>query len=394
MQKGNILVLGNSGVGKSTLINAVLGENRAVTGWGTRGITSKLEIYENDDLPFRLIDTIGFEPSFVKEHKAINAVKKWSSEKAKDGNPDNDINVIWFCIDGTSRKLFQRNITNLVKATSIWKTVPIVVVITKSYSVPERSENIEMAKAAFAKQKRPINLERIIPVVAQTYTLNEEAFAPPEGISELIEVTNQLLPEGKKAAKHDIEVYKLYRKRVFAHSIVGVSTAAGVSVCALPIPLADGVALSAIEAGEIKSIASLYGIKSNDKSKEFLNAIIEIGTVGAAARAAIGAIKAIPGINIAAAVLNAVVGGSFVAAIGEGTIFVFEEISLGNKTLDDIDWLKQVFENKFAGDFINKVKEILEKISDGEDPKKIVEMVIELFLNPERDEVASDKRGQ
>ena len=48
MEKGNILVLGNSGVGKSTLINAVLGEDKAVTGWGSKGITSKLDIYENN----------------------------------------------------------------------------------------------------------------------------------------------------------------------------------------------------------------------------------------------------------------------------------------------------------------------------------------------------------
>lgn len=64
MERGNVLVIGNSGVGKSTLINAVLGDNRAKTGWGTRGMTPKLEIYESKEIPFRIIDTIGFEPAF------------------------------------------------------------------------------------------------------------------------------------------------------------------------------------------------------------------------------------------------------------------------------------------------------------------------------------------
>ena len=51
MVKGNVLVIGNSGVGKSTLINAVLGEDsekKAVTGKGIRGTTLDLEIYENE----------------------------------------------------------------------------------------------------------------------------------------------------------------------------------------------------------------------------------------------------------------------------------------------------------------------------------------------------------
>lgn len=54
MKRGNVLVIGNSGVGKSTLINAVLGEEKAKTGWGTEGTTNYLEIYESDEIPFRM----------------------------------------------------------------------------------------------------------------------------------------------------------------------------------------------------------------------------------------------------------------------------------------------------------------------------------------------------
>ena len=66
MSRGNVLVIGNSGVGKSTLINAVLGEDKAETGWGMKGTTNHLQIYGDDKDPFRIIDSIGFEPSFIK----------------------------------------------------------------------------------------------------------------------------------------------------------------------------------------------------------------------------------------------------------------------------------------------------------------------------------------
>ena len=188
MERGNVLVIGNSGVGKSTLINAVLGEEKAKTGWGTSGTTVELEIYESKMIPFRIIDTVGFVPSFIKEHKAINAVKKWSKNSAKKGREDNKINVIWFCVEGTTRKLFPEAIKDLSRATSMWRSVPVIVVITKSYSVPEREKNIKMVNDAFAGQKRHLkNLRKIIPVVASAYVLNDIAFAAPEGIAELID---------------------------------------------------------------------------------------------------------------------------------------------------------------------------------------------------------------
>ena len=147
---------------------------------------------------------------------AINAVKKWSKNCTKDDG-DNNINVIWFCVDGTSRKLFPKAIQSLSRATSIWKTVPVVVVITKSYSVSDRKENIEMVQNAFAMQKKySKNLKKIIPVVASTYGLNETAFEPPEGITELIDITNELMPDGIKAGENDIANFNLKRKRGLA----------------------------------------------------------------------------------------------------------------------------------------------------------------------------------
>ena len=380
MERGNVLVIGNSGVGKSTLINSVLGDNCAVAGFGTSGTTSRLEIYESNEIPFRIIDTIGFEPSWVKEMKAIHAVRKWSKASSKTGQEDTQINVIWFCVDGTSRKLFPKAIKDLSHATSMWPSVPVIVVITKSYAIPERSENIEMVHNAFAQQKRySKNLKAVIPVVAQTYLLNDTAYAPPEGITELIDATNALLPEGLQAAQADIANFKLNRKRMLAHGIVGTATASAVVVGAVPISFPDALILSPIEVGELNALAYIYGIKNDDAAKKFLNTIIDVGTVGAAAKAAISALKAIPGINLGISVLNAIIAGSIVAALGEGSIYAFEQVYLGKKSAEDIDWVRKVIESKLSGKFIEKVTDILQQIADNTDLQTIAKEIAKAF---------------
>ncbi len=383
--RGNVLVIGNSGVGKSTLINAVLGEERALTGYGIAGTTKDLEIYESEELPFRVIDTIGFEPNFLKERMAIRAVQNWSKNCAKEGKEDTQINVIWFCVDGTSRKLFPKAIQSLSRATEIWKSVPVIVVITKSYSVPERAENIEMVEKAFASQKKyGRNLKKIIPVVAATYELNETAFAAPEGITELIDATNELMPEGMQAGSYDLANYKLGRRRYLAQGVVGVATTSAVVVGAVPIPVADALILSPLELAEVNSIARIYGVKNDEKSKQLFNSIVEVGTVSAAARALISALKSIPGINIGASVLNAVIAGSIVAALGEGTVYIFEQIYLGKKTFQDVDWVKKVLESKLSNEVVEKVKKLI-GTTDGEiDAKKLAKSILDMIKSTKK----------
>lgn len=382
MEKGNVLVIGNSGVGKSTLINAVLGENVAMTGWGTSGTTDKLEIYEPkaDSAPFRVIDTIGFVPDRVKQRRAVLSVKKWSKESTKKGKEDTRINVIWFCVDGTRRKLFEEDIQNLSRATSMWRSVPVIVVITKSYAVPEREENIEMVYQAFAKQtKYAANLKGVIPVVAQIYNLNDTAFAPPDGITRLIDVTNGLMPEGRKAAETDLAQFVLNRKRVLAQSVTTVATAAAAVVGAIPISFSDAVLLTPTEIGEVNAIARIYGIGKDEQSKQFLNSIIEVGTVGAAAKAIIGGLKAIPGINLGASITNAIIAGVIVAALGEGSIYAFEQIYLGNKDVTDIDWVKKIVEAKLPLAIVDNAKPMLATLTDQSSMKEIVQVILKLM---------------
>lgn len=379
MEKGNVLVLGNSGVGKSTLINAVLGETVTETGRGTKGTTKELKIYTNDEVPFRLIDSVGFEPNHLRAHAAIDAVKKWSKDCAKEGKEDNQINQIWLCVDGTASKLFTDTIKNMVKAISIWKSVPVIAVITKSYSKPEREENIKMVMNAFSKQKRVNDLRDIIPVVAQTYVINDDTYVAPEGIDQLIKVTNELMPEGIKAAEKDISIFRLKRKRALAQSIIGTATTAGAVVGAIPIPFADAAILSPTEVVEIKSIARVFGVKADSQAEDFINAIVESGTIGLAAKTIISALKGIPGINLGASAVNAVIAGGIILAIGEVSAYAFEQVYLGNKSMKDIDWVKKLIEDKLSSGFVAELIKTFENIAPNSDPKDIAVTILKVL---------------
>ena len=72
------------------------------------------------------------------------AVKRWSRESASDGGEEKQINAIWYCVDGAARKLFPESIASLTKATKMWESVPVIVVITKSFAKGEQQENIQM----------------------------------------------------------------------------------------------------------------------------------------------------------------------------------------------------------------------------------------------------------
>lgn len=378
MKHGNVLVLGNSGVGKSTLINAVLGEDRAETGYGTKGTTSELGIFESDRINFRLIDSIGFEPDFFKRRKAIKAVQDWSKIAAKAGDPNSAINVVWFCVEGTSSKLFPQEIETLCKAVSVFRTVPIIVVITKSYSQPDREKNIQMVGAAFARYSKKLNLCKVIPVVAEMYKLNDTAFAPSEGIVELIEATNSLMPEGIEAAKNAISDFELDRKNAFARNIIGASTAGGVVVGAVNIlPMTDAAILSTIELAEVDALARVYGIKKSNDAQSLIRHIVEFGTVSVVARAACAAVlKVIP---VAGNIANAAVAGSFVAAIGEGTRYIFEQIYLGNQSITDFEWVEEILNEKLSKGFAEKVKKAADSLSDKSSKEDIIAAVRDVF---------------
>lgn len=365
VEKPNVVVIGNSGVGKSTLINSLFQSYVAETSIG-EATTKQLRVYESEGLGFRIIDTIGFEPGLLNQSKAISAIRKWSRDSIKNDDATHQINMIWYCIDGTSRKMFKKNIDMLAHATSVWKSVPIIVVITKSYSKPERAENVRMVYNAFKNHKKlSENLKAIVPVVATTYKIDTDLNinVTPDGLGELLTETVKFLPEGVNASIVDKNYFYLNQKRAMAHSVVGASALAGLTVGLVPIPFPDGTILTPLEVGEIKSLSKIYGVEY-DKNTELIQTIINAGTAGIIAKTALNAIKTIPGLNIAGDVLNGIVAGVIVAALGEGSVYIFEQIYTGQKSVTDTEWVKKFLDSKVASGMAGNINNIVKEYTD------------------------------
>ena len=361
--KINVLILGTSGCGKSTLINAILEANKAPTGIG-EAVTKEIAIYQNQVLPFRMIDTVGFEYGIFKQNRIKRDIAKFSMEGVRTSNVEKLIHMIWFCIDGTTKRIDQEVLGYIKSVTNSWKNVPVIVVFTKSYSQIEIAENIDMAKAAIdkynANHRRPLNVKDIIPVVAMEYKIDNTVTVPPMGLDVLINRTIELVPEARAISKTAIKEIDLKIKNSMANTLIASAATGATVVGAIPLPIPDATILVPIQTSMLTGVAKIYGIQ-DDASNEIINTILKVGATTMAGRNLLNAIKAIPGINVAAAVLNAAVAGAITLGAGEVSNVLFQKVYNKEIELTTVDWDAEI--TKLFEDYLPGIVDALKKLS-------------------------------
>ena len=147
MKKVDIVVMGKTGSGKSTLINAVLGEKVALTGVG-QPITRNNQMYSRTiRLPLEnktngkcnmmtckinMLDTVGLEIDHKITDCTLNKVRRKIDEiKAQEG--ESDICIIWFCINWRSSRIEEYEM-DLVRKLSVNHEIPVITVFTQCLS--------------------------------------------------------------------------------------------------------------------------------------------------------------------------------------------------------------------------------------------------------------------
>lgn len=360
-QKMNILVLGVSGAGKSTLIQSISG-TEVVTGVG-EGNTPKISVYESEDWPIRFIDTKGFEYSIVEQWKTIRQVKKYTRNQVKNEEDSKaGIDAVWYCVEGTAKRMFVHNIELMTKATKEWKNIPVFAVITKSYSETDIPENVDAVKMAFAKAKG-VNLKKVIPVVAKEYSINDDVCVAPRGIEELCAETLKFSKEAKEIAKENLDRMIMQQKRYTANAIAGGAATAAAVIGAVPFNFADALLLVPLETTLTKSIFKVYNVNF---SGQLVSAVVGSAMITNIAKAAI---KALTGkIPFGGAALNGTIAAVIVEALGQAVIAAAEAMAKGQLDPEKIDSVvdfvsNNVKKNKYVGSAITFIETNAEKLN-------------------------------
>ena len=333
----NLAVFGKTGVGKSTLINAIFGEDVAPTGIG-EPVTMDGHLYVHRSGFLGLYDTRGLEIGNDTD-AIIGELDRLIKSTRKDPVSE-QIHAAWYCVRATDRRFEDTEAEFITRLDALG--LPVVVVLTQ---VPSREGEHHADAIALAEHiaglRLPIAGGRPVLVMAAGDGFTGQV---EHGLKDLLDATFRVVPDAVQAAVAAAQRIDLDRKRASARTVVGGSVAAAALVGAVPIPVADAAVLVPIQGAMIAGISACYGLKLSvvTLAAELLPALAAAGGTAAAA----SLLKLVPGLGSA---VSATVAGVLTGAIGAAWMAVCDLIVQdrikGIDTLLDQGALRRVFED-------------------------------------------------
>ena len=334
----NIIVAGKTGVGKSTLINAVFRDKLAETGMG-KPVTDHMRMISKKGVPLSIYDTRGFELGKEVQKQVKEEILTTISKGLASQDINKAIHCIWYCINTASNRVEPEEIAWLRELSSDQKAtqVPIIIVLTQSFS----KKRAGALKRLLLEEN--LNVVQIVPVLAEDYEIDEEYVAKAYGLDLLIHVMGETLPEELMDTLQNVQIASLAEKKRRAQKIIATATVAAIGEGAAPIPLSDCAMLIPTQLSMIASITAIFGF---DVNKSILTAFIS-STLGTGGATILGKtivanmVKLIPGVGtVAGGAISAGTAGVITAALGEAYVGIMSLVFSGEMNLEDLSTRK------------------------------------------------------
>jgi len=308
--KPAVLIIGRSGSGKSSLINAIFGKNVAKVASGY-SVTQNYDYYRGELVD--LYDSKGWEAGAEAETQLLHNTKIF----LKKPKP-NPIGIIWFIIDSHIKRFtdFDEKL-----AKEVFKDFKVIFVLSKSDIATQ--EQIDSLQTIIRSANLP-NCVDVISIAARPQSRDKRLLSP-FGLESLIKLTVDTIPPSFRSSFVAAQQISLEQKSIYARDIILAAVSASTITVMSPIPLTDFLILIPIQVGMVAKIAAIYDDKSSMRTLVTVTTLNQIamfilsstGREVATSLIASSTLKGFPGIgSIAGGLITSVIAAAFTAVIG------------------------------------------------------------------------------
>ena len=193
-----VIVIGKTGVGKSTLINCILnlkGDEKAPENSIDRG-TLNIKDYQNPEIPYlRLVDTRGLELGTYNDNDLAVDCQNFIDSQLQTKDMNNFIHCIWYCLTGARLEKVEIDTINALKKSYKSTEIPIIVIYTQAMH-----KKLVDARLKDIKQKAIAN--DFVPVLARDIEIVENQTVKSYGLDVLLQKTLKECKEALNGRMH------------------------------------------------------------------------------------------------------------------------------------------------------------------------------------------------
>lgn len=309
----NLAVFGKTGVGKSTLVNAIFGESVAATGIG-RPVTMGSHLYVHRTGKLGIYDTQGLEVG--RDTTRIIDELTGFIDNSRTMPFAEQVHLAWYCVRATDRRFEETEAAFIRELAGVG--LPVILVMTQVPGRRDAAGNLFIAPDAVELGRQiedmglPIHAGRafMVNALVDPFTGVEQ-----HGLLELLDATFQCAPDEATDALVAAQKIDPERKAKAAEKALNAATAAATGAGFTPIPFADAAVLIPIQIGMMAKIANIYDIPMQRATVASLAATTVTTQAGRAA--ATGLLKLVPGVGtLAGGAITGGVAGTVTYAVG------------------------------------------------------------------------------